>query len=169
MKIPLTWLREYVPAHLPVDELARRLTIAGLEVGGVRSYGLPLPAGLTVKPEEAGPVWARDKVVTARVVAVEKHPNADKLKLVRLDYGAPLADLWGDVVLEVDVLPNMARCLAMLGVAREVAALTGTTATPPALDFPAEGPPVEGRVTVSIADPKMSARYAAVLIEGVTI
>src|SRR5436309_6755034 len=88
MKIPLNWLREYVPIELPVDELARRMTMAGLEVGGVRSYGLPLPAGLTVKPEEVGPVWAPDKVVTARVAAVEKHPNADKLKLVRVDYGA---------------------------------------------------------------------------------
>ena len=39
--------------------------------------------------------------------------------------GMPLADLMGDVVLEVDVLPNMARCLSMIGVAREVAAITG--------------------------------------------
>ena len=39
--------------------------------------------------------------------------------------GMPLADFMGDIVLEVDVLPNMARCLSMIGVAREVAALTG--------------------------------------------
>src|SRR5205807_5713615 len=39
--------------------------------------------------------------------------------------GTPLADFMGDIVLEVDVLPNMARCLAMIGVAREVAALFG--------------------------------------------
>ena len=39
--------------------------------------------------------------------------------------GMPLADFMGDIVLEIDVLPNMARCLSMIGVAREVAALTG--------------------------------------------
>ena len=42
--------------------------------------------------------------------------------------GMPLADFMGDIVLEIDVLPNMARCLSMIGVAREVAALTGTDA-----------------------------------------
>src|SRR5207237_5739060 len=41
--------------------------------------------------------------------------------------GVPVADYMGDVVVEIDILPNMARCLAMLGVAREVAALTGQT------------------------------------------
>ena len=40
--------------------------------------------------------------------------------------GVPAADFIGDVVLEIDVLPNMARCLSMIGVAREVAALIGT-------------------------------------------
>ena len=39
--------------------------------------------------------------------------------------GVPLADFMGDVILEIDVLPNMARCLSMIGVAREVAAITG--------------------------------------------
>src|SRR5262245_30890209 len=88
MKIPLSWLHEYVDFDLPVAELARRLTLAGLEVSGVRVIGLPVPEGVRVPPEDAGPVWARDKIVTARVVKVEKHPNADKLKLVTADYGA---------------------------------------------------------------------------------
>src|SRR5205809_3840303 len=88
MKVPLSWLRDYVDVSLPVGELARRLTLAGMEVGGVRAFGLPAPDGLRVAPEDAGPVWAKDKVVTAKVLKVEKHPNADKLKLVHADYGA---------------------------------------------------------------------------------
>ena len=40
--------------------------------------------------------------------------------------GKPLAEYMGDIVLEIDVLPNMARCLSMIGMAREVAALTGS-------------------------------------------
>ena len=39
--------------------------------------------------------------------------------------GKPLVDYMGDIVLELEVTPNMARCLSMIGVAREVAALTG--------------------------------------------
>src|SRR5689334_3924197 len=88
MKVPLSWLREYVDIPLPVGELARRLTLPGLELSGFRAYGPPVPEGMRVAPEDAGPGWAPEKVVTAQVRSVEKHPNADKLKLVTLDYGA---------------------------------------------------------------------------------
>ena len=55
--------------------------------------------------------------------------------------GTPLADFMGDIVLEIDVLPNMARCLSMIGVAREVAALTGQqSAAAPARAVKADGP-----------------------------
>ena len=87
MKIPLKWLADHVALSLPVPELARRLTMAGLEVGSFRSYGLPVPEGLLLRQEEPGPVWDRDKVVVARIVCVEKHPNADKLKLPTVEYG----------------------------------------------------------------------------------
>ncbi len=89
MKVPLKWLQEYVALdNVSVPELAERMTLAGLEVSGVRLIGLPAPEGLRVKADEAGPVWERDKVLTARVVGVDKHPNADALKLVHADYGA---------------------------------------------------------------------------------
>ena len=81
----------------------------------------------------------------------------------------PLADFMGDFVLEIDVLPNMARCLSMIGVAREVAAITGAKVKLPPTDCPTKGEPIEGKVTVAIEDPKLSSRYAAVLIQGVKI
>src|SRR6516225_7724318 len=88
MKVPLSWLRDYVVLNLPVPQLVERLTLAGLEVASVRCIGLPPPEGLRAKVEGTGPVWARDKVMVARVRSVDKHPNADKLKLVTVDYGA---------------------------------------------------------------------------------
>jgi phenylalanyl-tRNA synthetase beta chain len=256
MKVPLNWLRDYVDLTLPPAELVRRLTMAGLEVSGVRPVGVPIPEGLTVKPEDQGPVWDRDKLFIAKVLRVERHPNADRLTLVTLDYGAdqpktvvtgapnlhvgdqgqkvilalvgsrlydghatekvflelkprnmrgivndamvcsarelgiseehegiilldadapagkPLMDVMGDLVIEIDVLPNMARCLSMIGVAREVAALTGQVLRPPAGEPGASatgGEPIEGRVQVEIADPKLCRRYAAALLKGVKI
>src|SRR5262249_40612390 len=83
--------------------------------------------------------------------------------------GTPLADYMGDIVLEVDVLPNMARCLSLVGVAREVAALTGQTLKRPDSTPKSDGPAIEGRVEVVIEDARLSPRYAAGLIEGVTI
>ena len=73
----------------------------------------------------------------------------------------------GDIVLEIDVLPNMARCLSMIGVAREVAALTGKPAEAAATPRRQAGrEPIEGQVEVEIEDPKLSARYAAALHQG---
>src|SRR6476659_7639447 len=87
MKVPLSWLRDYVEITLPVDKLAERLSLAGLEVGGIRPVGMPIPEGVRVKPEDAGPVWERDKVVVAQIVDVLRHPDADKLKLPVVDSG----------------------------------------------------------------------------------
>jgi phenylalanyl-tRNA synthetase beta chain len=254
MKVPLSWLRDYVDLTLPVAQLAERLTLAGLEVGGVRLIGVPPPPGLRGKGEDAGPVWDRDKVVIGRIAGVERHPNADRLTLPVVDIGGgrtktlvtgapnvkvgdkgqkvvvalsgsvlydghsgqkvlkelkptkirgvpsdamvcsykelgiseehegiillsdeapepgtPLVDYMGDVVLELDVLPNMARCLSMIGVAHEVAALTGQTLRLPPHKVEALGEPVEGKVRVVIDDPRLCARYAAAVLQGVRV
>jgi phenylalanyl-tRNA synthetase beta chain len=83
--------------------------------------------------------------------------------------GTPLAEFMGDVVLELDVTPNLARCLSLIGVAREVAALTGHTVRLPPHEAEATGEAIQGQVRVEIEDPKLSARYAAMLLKGVTI
>src|SRR5947209_10739012 len=87
MKVPLSWLRDYVDVSLPVPQLVERLTLAGLEVGGVRVLGLPVPEGVRVKAEDRGPVWDRDKIFVAQVLGVEPHPNADRLKLPTVTWG----------------------------------------------------------------------------------
>src|SRR5262249_61817291 len=74
--------------------------------------------------------------------------------------GVPLADFMGDVVLELEVTPNLARALSLIGVAREVAALTGQTIKLPPHAVRADGPPAEGQVKAAIAGPKLSAPYA---------
>src|ERR1700730_19448705 len=87
MKVPLNWLRDYVDVTFPVAELVDRLTLAGLEVSGVRILGLPVPEGLRVKAEEAGPVWDRDKIVIGEILGVDRHLNADRLTLPPVTYG----------------------------------------------------------------------------------
>jgi phenylalanyl-tRNA synthetase beta chain len=253
MKVPLSWLRDYVDLPPSAAQLAERLTLAGLEVESVRVLGLPVPEGLTVKQDDKGPVWDRDKIIIGQVLGVERHPNADRLTLATVDYGAgqpktvvtgapnlkvgdrgqkvivalagsflfdghasektlkelkpskirgvpsdamvcsayelgisdehegiilleedapvgkPLAEFMGDIVLDIDVLPNMARCLSMVGVAREVAALTGKVLRLPATMIPTTGEAIEGKVQVAIEDSKLSSRYAAALIKSVKV
>src|SRR5262249_3017636 len=87
MKISLNWLRDYVELPMPVAQLMERLTLAGLEVAVVRVLGLPTPDGVRVKPEDRSPVWDRDKIFVAQILGVEKHPNADRLKLPTVTWG----------------------------------------------------------------------------------
>ena len=73
MLVSLKWLREYVdlPADLDVDAFAHRLTIASSEVEGIERVG----------------DWDRDLVIVAAVLAVDPHPDADRLRLATVDYG----------------------------------------------------------------------------------
>ena len=43
MKVPISWLKEYVDIDLPIEELAHKLTMAGLEVEEITYIGLPMP------------------------------------------------------------------------------------------------------------------------------
>jgi phenylalanyl-tRNA synthetase beta chain len=242
MRVPLSWLKDYVELLLPVEELAERLTLAGLEVGAV---------------EQVGRGWDRERILVGEVVAVHPHPNADRLVLVDVEYGqaeaercvtgapnlfpykgagpvrlkvafalegaelfdgykegfvktrlkptkirgvpsramvcsekelglseehegilflpddapvgVPLADYLGDTVLDLDLTPNLARCFSLVGVAREVAALTGAMLRYPDSGWRAEGSPASDLARVEIQDPDLCARYIAAIIRDVEI
>ncbi|MBN1660115.1 MAG: phenylalanine--tRNA ligase subunit beta, partial [Anaerolineae bacterium] len=83
--------------------------------------------------------------------------------------GMPLADYLGDVVLDLDLTPNLARAYNMLGVAREVAALTGQQVRYPDTSWTAKGPPAADLVNVVIQDPDLCARFTASVIRDVEI
>ncbi len=243
MQVPVSWLKDYVDITLPIEELAERLTLAGLEVEHIDYIGLP----------GAELVWDRDKIFVGQLLKVERHPNADKLLLATVAYGAaqpivvvtgapniqpgdagqkvalalkgaklydghkqgrvvmtlkeatlrgikndsmvcsekelglsdehegiillpddapvgaPLADYLGDAVLTINILPNIARCASIVGVAREVAAITGQTVRYPRMDFIADGPPVEQLAALDIRDPRLNPRFTIGVIQGVAL
>ena len=68
MLVSLKWLAEYVPLNLPARELAEKLTLAGAKVERIMSRGAD---------------W--DLIRVARVVEINPHPNADRLKLVTVE------------------------------------------------------------------------------------
>src|SRR5579864_2759221 len=71
MRVPVSWLREYVPIEMPLEELATRLSVATAEVEGIERLGVADPAPLVV----------------GRVLETVKHPNADRLQLTKVDVG----------------------------------------------------------------------------------
>ena len=230
MKIPLSWLKELVDFDMPVEELAHRLTMAGLEVGDVITVG----------------GWVNCSV--GFVEKVERHPNADRLVLCTVDIGketphrvvcgapnvaqgqkiafaqvgarlvdarsgklsalkaakirgvdsrgmvcserelglgddhdgilvlptdAPIGmaldDYLGDVILDLEPTPNRSDWLSVLGVAYEVAALTGSEVRQPEAIYPEEGQEIRTLLSVGIRDADLCPRYTASLIRGIAV
>ncbi|HET9613179.1 MAG TPA: hypothetical protein VFP22_00085, partial [Candidatus Limnocylindrales bacterium] len=83
MRVPLSWLRDYVEVDLAPEALAERLTLLGMEVKGLERWGSE---------------W--QNVVVGELLSVEKHPNADRLSLTSVRIagdgaGEPLAIVCG--------------------------------------------------------------------------
>ncbi len=70
MKLPLSWLKDYVDIDVSVKELEAKLFSCGFEVEETIYYGEKI-----------------DKIVTAKILQIEKHPNADKLSVTKIDAG----------------------------------------------------------------------------------
>ncbi len=105
MRVPLSWLRDYVDVVLSPEELAEQLTLRGMEVQGI---------------EATGADWT--DVVVGRLLSVERHPNADKLWLTSVDVGGdqPLQVVCGADNIAAGQLVPVARVGAVLPGDRQI-------------------------------------------------
>jgi phenylalanyl-tRNA synthetase beta chain len=71
MRVPLPWLREYCAPDLDVRQIEERLTMTGTKVEAVHHFGVP----------------ATDGFLVGRVLSAEQHPDADRLKVCKVDLG----------------------------------------------------------------------------------
>jgi phenylalanyl-tRNA synthetase beta chain len=241
MKVTLNWLKQYVDFNWSPEEVTERLTMLGLEVEGVAKLG----------GEFAG-------IVVAQVITRDKHPNADKLSVCRVNDGqgerqivcgaqnfkagdkVPLilpgaslppkpgdkepftikvgkirsveshgmmcsheelgldpeaighrkedgllilredarvgqsfAEYLGrsgsDVVYDLEVTPNRPDLNSVIGIAREIAALTGNPLRIPPAAVPAGVESVSGLVSVRLEAPDLCPRYTARVVQGVKV
>jgi phenylalanyl-tRNA synthetase beta chain len=227
MRVPLSWLGEFVDLELDPERLAERLTLLGMEVSAI---------------ERVGADWQR--VVVGELLEVAPHPTSHKLSLTRVRtgdgepelsivcgatnieagqrvpvalpgsvlpgdrridvttiagtesqgmlcsghelgltadadgililpaesrLGLDLAEMAGDVVLDVDVKPNRGDALSVLGLAREVAAATGARLRWPDLSVDESGDRTEDRLRVEVADPGDCPVFVGRYVEGVSV
>ncbi len=223
MKVPFAWLKEWIDVPWDAATVGRRLTMAGIE----------LESSVAAAPAFSG-------VVVAEILAVERHPNAEKLSVCRVAAGPgdPLQIVCGapnaraglksalatigarlpagvtikaaklrgiesagmlcssrelglaegpegilelpadapvgaslvtylqldDLVLDFNVTPNRGDALSILGIAREVAALSGQTLAGPALQpvHPARA----DVLPVAVAAPDACPRFAGCVLRG---
>ena len=259
MKTPLSWLKEYVDIDLPVEDLAQRMTLAGLEVEEIRYVGYSLPED--DQPRQAkisGFAWEPDKIVVGAILEVKPHPDADRLVLCQLDdgkqihtvltgapnlydykgkgtletpikvayaregatiinayepgnnptvlkrkkirgvesysmacserelgiseehegiilldadapVGVPLVDYLGDIVFDIAITPNMARDANIIGVAREVAAITGKALKTSDFGHQTQDIPRDEFANIKITAPALNPRFTLGLIENIEI
>ena len=106
MKIVYSWLKDFVDIDVPAEELADALTSSGLEVASI--VHRRTPAG----------------IVAARVLEKEKHPNADKLSVCKVDAGT------GEPLTIVCGAPNVAAGMLVGDVGADVEALGHGPAEP---------------------------------------
>ena len=72
MKVPLSWLREYVRTDATTQEIAHKLSISTAEVNGIERRGVTSDLSL---------------FRVGQVLEADKHPNADRLQLTKVDVG----------------------------------------------------------------------------------
>jgi len=84
---------------------------------------------------------------------------------ISLPSALPLSD-W---VLDIDITPNRPDCTSVIGVAREIAAITGKSLKKPELGIKESGPPIEELSSVTIIDPTGCPRYVAGIIQDIEL
>ncbi|PSQ80062.1 MAG: phenylalanine--tRNA ligase subunit beta [Bacteroidetes bacterium QS_8_68_15] len=128
------------------------VTIEAVELRGARSEGMICSAHELGVGEDASGILVLDE--DARVGA----PLAEHL--------AARGNDPSDTVFDIDLTPNRPDAASHLGVARDLAALTGAELERPAVDLPEEGGETAEAVAVEIEDAEACPRYAAMLVRG---
>jgi phenylalanyl-tRNA synthetase beta chain len=135
------------------------------------TVGTTLPGGTRIGKATLRGVESSGMLCSARELGLSE--DASGLLILPADAvpGTPLARALRleDVLLEVNVTPNRPDALSHLGIAREVAAALGTSLKRPPATLREEGLPAAEAVQVRIEAPEKCARYAARVVEGVTI
>ena len=131
------------------------ITFSGTKISEAKFRGVK-SQGMLLSPYEAGVSPERDRLLLLPREASLGRPFYEALGL-------------GEPVLKVAVTPNRGDCLSVLGVAREVAALTGTGLLFPQIPELPLGEELEKEAEVEVLEPELCFRYAGRLVTGVTV
>ncbi len=225
MKVPLSWLKDYVDITMSPEELAHTMTMAGLEVEAI---------------EYVGAEWG-EKIITAQITHLEKVQGSDHLSYTRVntgkeelgvicgapnirqgdkvplamvgakvgdlvigqkqamgylsqgmlcsprelgigndhagiyildpqtEIGQPLVDVLGEVVLDFSIKAHRGDLSSVIGIAREVAAVTKQELRIPTPHLHEQGVPAGEMVAITVEDSDLCPRYSARVVSGLKI
>jgi phenylalanyl-tRNA synthetase beta chain len=137
----------------------------------VAVVGTTLPNGVTIKKAKLRGIVSEGMNCSPTELGIGSDSSGLMILPADAPVGMPFARYYGmaDTVLELEVTPNRPDCLSMVGVAREVGAVTDRTARVPSADVTEVGEDVGASVSVAIDDPSLCPRYAARLVRGVKV
>ena len=142
---------------------------------GVRAAFAPpgavLPGGRRIATAKIQGAESQGMLCSERELGIGEEHEAGILLVDGARPGADLTAALGldDHVLEIEVTPNRPDCLSVVGVARELAALTGARFRAPKVALAESGEPARALVRVRIEAPDLCHRFTARVISGVTV
>jgi phenylalanyl-tRNA synthetase beta chain len=133
--------------------------------------GAELPGGTEIKKTKIRGEQSEGMLCSEAELGLSTSAEGIMILPPEAPLGIPVADALNtrDHLFELSVTPNRGDCLSIIGVARECAALLGTTLHPPKPQLREGKQRVEELVQVSILDPDLCPRYSARLITGLKI
>lgn len=134
--------------------------------------GARLPGGRVITAAKIRGVESQGMLCSERELGLGEEHEAGLLLLDgAAKPGRDLVDLLGldDHVLEVEITPNRPDCLSVIGLARELAALTGARVTPPVFTAPEAGEPVEHLARVRLEAPDLCRRFTGRVISNLAV
>ncbi|MEP6638523.1 MAG: phenylalanine--tRNA ligase subunit beta [Chloroflexota bacterium] len=131
--------------------------------------GAVLPGGRRIERTEKMGVVSNGMLCSGDELGLTADADGILILDPKTSIGRPLVELFGDTVLDVDVKPNRGDALSIVGLAREVAALTGATLRLPPTDVVEAGRPTSDRLRVVVEAPDLCPRFVGRWVSGVKI
>ena len=133
--------------------------------------GAKLPNGMEIKRSKIRGEMSEGMLCSEIELGLGQEATGIMILPSTLPSGADFGEALGlkDTVLDISITPNRPDCLCVLGVVREIAALTHQRVKYPALSISDKGEEIHRKTSVTILDPDLCPRYVARMIEGVTI
>ncbi len=133
--------------------------------------GATIPGGYTIKSSRIREERSEGMLCSEEELGIGPDRSGIMILPAELPPGRDLIDALNlrDIVLDIGITPNRPDCLSMIGVAREIAAITGGKLRTPEILFTEDDADINGITSVEILDPDLCPRYTARIVKNVTI
>ncbi len=137
----------------------------------VALIGARLPNGVEIKKSKIRGEASEGMLCSEIELGLGQDASGIMILDPNVPLGADLGEALGlkDTILDVSITPNRPDCLCVIGMAREIAALTHQKVRYPHLSLSDKGGEIHQRTSVTILDPDLCPRYVARMIDGVKI